>query len=105
MADRTKPKEREHYVEVTCINLQSAGSSGRFHDEHEAQAGAALPPWTGSLCERPESPQCWRTKPERENRTNRRWVVIKHILFWVYLPVVFSSHDILILPKTAGGTT
>lgn len=55
-------------------NLQSAGSSAQFRDERGARAGAALPPWTGSLCERPESPRCWRTKPER-TRTQRHWIV------------------------------
>lgn len=49
-------------------SLQSARSSARFHGEREGQAAAALPPWTGSLCERPESPQCWRIKPKKEKR-------------------------------------
>lgn len=53
-------------------NLRSVRSSGRFHGAREARAGAALPPWTGSLCERPESPRCWRTKPEREKRHRHR---------------------------------
>lgn len=51
------------------INLQSAGSNGRFHGERGGRAGADCPPWTGSLCEPPGSPQCWRTKPEREQDT------------------------------------
>ena len=50
----------------SMLHLQSARSSDRFHGEHGGQAGVAPPPSTGSLCERPASPQCWRIKPERE---------------------------------------
>lgn len=57
------------WVIMVVQNLRSVRSSGRFHGERVARAGAAPPPWTGSLCERPESPRCWRIKPEREKET------------------------------------
>lgn len=53
-------------------NLQSAGSSARFHGERGARAGAGRRPWTGSLCEQPGPPQCWRTRPEPKRDTNVR---------------------------------
>lgn len=68
MAKQEKFSQRVRLKEKTNIlgrhNLQSAGSSARFHGERGARAGAGRPPWTGSLCERPGSLQCWRTKPE-----------------------------------------
>lgn len=50
-------------------NLRSAENSAQFHAEHEARVGADPLPWTGSLCEQPESPRCWKTKPETEPDT------------------------------------
>lgn len=55
-----------HSVCRSVSYVQSARSSDRFHGEREAQAAAAPPPWTGSLCERPGSPRCWRIRPEEE---------------------------------------
>lgn len=76
MGARDQQVEYSHILHLWVImvvqNLQNVRSSGRFHGEREARAGAALPPWTGSLCERPESPRCWRTKPEREKRHRHR---------------------------------
>lgn len=64
-------------VKESRHDSQSAGSSAPFHDGHEAQAGAALPPWTGSPCEQPESPRCWRIKPETEQG---------HEAFYLFVP-------------------
>lgn len=44
---------------TSCTSyVQSARSSDRFHGEREGRAAGGPPPWTGSLCEQPESPQC-----------------------------------------------
>lgn len=68
--------------------LQSARSSARFHGEHGGQAGAALQPWTESLCERPESPRCWRIKTEREKTLDRHIKISVYVSFFVYFPAV-----------------
>lgn len=67
-AQRVKLKEKTNIS--GRHNLQSTGSSVRFHGERGARAGAGRPPWTGRLCERPGSLQCWRTKPEPRQHTN-----------------------------------
>lgn len=70
--------------------LQSARSSAQFHGEHEVLAGAALPPWTGSLCEQQGSPRCWRIKPTRCKKYIK--CVCVFLVYLLILILLFCGH-------------